>query len=189
MAVDALATQGARSSAEMVLTLFIHYSDVIMSTIASQITSLTIVYSTVYSDADQRKHQSSASLAFVRGIHRGPVNSPHKWPVTRKCFHLMMSSCHTMDVINMSKSFGIIPLSTASPCRVSNNAEKTSMAFHRNAIFVPSPNHIVPLTTDHSRLRPLLQWPEIHFLVMGLVLDHKIVPAHRRFAWAWIGLQ
>ena len=57
-----------------------------MGTIASQITSLTIVYSTVYSDADQRKHQSSASLAFVRGIHRGPVNSPLKWPVTRKTF-------------------------------------------------------------------------------------------------------
>ena len=55
-----------------------------MGTVASQITSLTIVYTTVYSDADQRKHQSSASLAFVRGIHRGPVNSPHKWPVTRK---------------------------------------------------------------------------------------------------------
>ena len=53
-----------------------------MGAVASQITSLTIVYSTVYSDADQRKHQSSASLAFVRGIHRGPVNSPHKWPVT-----------------------------------------------------------------------------------------------------------
>ena len=64
----------------------IHYGDVIMSMIASQITSLTIVYSTVYSDADQRKHQSSASLAFVLGIHRGPVNSPHKWPVTRKMF-------------------------------------------------------------------------------------------------------
>ena len=61
-----------------------HYDDVIMGAIASQITSLTIVYSTVYSDADQRKHQSSASLAFVRGIHRGPVNSPHKWPVTQK---------------------------------------------------------------------------------------------------------
>ena len=45
---------------------------------------LTIVYTTVYSDADQSKHQSSASLAFVWGIHRGPVNSPHKWPVTRK---------------------------------------------------------------------------------------------------------
>ena len=57
-----------------------------MGAIAPQITSLTIVYSTVYSDTDQRKHQSSATLAFVRGIHRKPVNSPHKWPVTRKMF-------------------------------------------------------------------------------------------------------
>ena len=63
-----------------------HYDDVIMSAIASLITSLTIVYSAVYSGADQRKHQSSVSLAFVRGIHWGPVNSPHKWPVTRKMF-------------------------------------------------------------------------------------------------------
>ena len=50
---------------------FSHYNDVIMSTMASQIASLTIVYPTVYSGPDQRKHQSSASLAFVRGIHRG----------------------------------------------------------------------------------------------------------------------
>ena len=63
-----------------------HYNDVIMGAIASQITSLTSVYSTDYWSADQRKHESSASLAFVRGIHRGPVNSPHKWPVTRKMF-------------------------------------------------------------------------------------------------------
>ena len=63
-----------------------HYDDVIMGTLAYQITSLTIVYSTVYSGADQSKHQSSESLAFVWGIHRGPVNSPHKWPVTRKMF-------------------------------------------------------------------------------------------------------
>ena len=63
-----------------------HYDDAIMGTMASQITSLAIVYSTVYSGADRRKHQSSASLAFVRGIHRGPVNSPHKWSVTRKMF-------------------------------------------------------------------------------------------------------
>ena len=64
-----------------------HY-DVIMGAIASQITSLTIVYSTVYSSADQSNRQSSASLVFVWGIHRGPVNSPHKWPVTRKMFPL-----------------------------------------------------------------------------------------------------
>ena len=63
-----------------------HYGDVIMGAIASQITSLTIVHSTLYSDADQRKHQISASLVFVRGIHPGPLNSPHKWPVTRKMF-------------------------------------------------------------------------------------------------------
>ena len=64
----------------------IYCSDVIMSAIASQITSLTIVYSTVPAGAHQKKHQSSASLAFVRGIHRWPMNSPHKWPVTRKMF-------------------------------------------------------------------------------------------------------
>ena len=61
-------------------------NDVLMSSLASQITSLTIVYSHVYSRADQRKYQSSAPLAFVWGIHRWPVNSPHKGPVTRKRF-------------------------------------------------------------------------------------------------------
>ena len=55
-----------------------------MSAMATQITSLTIVYLTIYSGADQRKYQSSASLAFVGGIRRSPVNSPHKGPVTRK---------------------------------------------------------------------------------------------------------
>ena len=63
-----------------------HYSDIIMSTMAFQITSLTIVYSTVYLGADQRKHQSFTSLAFVQGIHRWPVNSPHKGPIMRKKF-------------------------------------------------------------------------------------------------------
>ena len=60
------------------------YIDVIMGTIVYQITSLTVVYSTVYSDADQRKYQSSASLTFVWGNHRRPVNTPHNWPVTWK---------------------------------------------------------------------------------------------------------
>ena len=71
-----------------------------MSAIASQITSLTTVYSTVYSDADQIKHQSSASLAFVWGIHRGPVNSPHKWLVTRKMFPFddVIMSCNNSQI-------------------------------------------------------------------------------------------
>ena len=67
---------------------FWHYCDVIMGAMASQITSLTSVYSTAHSGADKRKHQSSASLAFVRGIHRWLVSSRHKWSVTRKMFPL-----------------------------------------------------------------------------------------------------
>ena len=62
------------------------YNDVIMTTMASQITSLTVVYSTVYSDADQRKHQSSASLAYVWGSHRDRWIPHTKGPVTRKIF-------------------------------------------------------------------------------------------------------
>ena len=68
-----------------------HNSDVIMSPMASQITSITIVYSTVYSGVDERKHQFRVT-DFVKGIHRWPINSPHKGPVTRKCFHLVTSS-------------------------------------------------------------------------------------------------
>ena len=63
-----------------------HYSDIIMNTMASQITSVSIVCSTVFSGANQRKHQSSLSLAFVRGIHQWQVDSPHKGPVTWKMF-------------------------------------------------------------------------------------------------------
>ena len=75
-----------------------HYSGAIIGAMASQITSLTIVYATVYSGADQRKHKSSASLAFMQVIRRWPVNSPHKGPVTRKkSFHLMTSSWHYSD--------------------------------------------------------------------------------------------
>ena len=64
-----------------------HYNDIIMSEMPSQIISVSIVCSTIFAGADQRKHQSSAApLAFVRGIHWWPVNSPHKRPVTRKIF-------------------------------------------------------------------------------------------------------
>ena len=63
-----------------------HHSDIIMSAMASQITSLTIVCSIVCSGPAQRKHQSSASPTFVRGIHRWPLDSPHKGLITRKMF-------------------------------------------------------------------------------------------------------
>ena len=67
--------------------LKIHYNDVMMSAMASQITGVSVVYAIVCPGTDQRNHQS-ASLAFARGIHREPVNSPHKGPVTRKMFPL-----------------------------------------------------------------------------------------------------
>ena len=62
----------------------LQYSDIIMSVMASQTTGVSIV-STVHSIRRRSKKTSnSASLAFVKGIHRWPVNSPHKGPVTRK---------------------------------------------------------------------------------------------------------
>ena len=69
-----------------------HYDDVIMGAMASQITGLAIVYSILYSGTDQRKHQSSASLAFVRGIHRDRWIPRTKGQLRAKCFHLMTSS-------------------------------------------------------------------------------------------------
>ena len=86
-----------------------HYCDVILDTMTSQIISLTIVYVTVYSDGDQRKHESSASPAFVRVIHRGPVNSPHKWPVTRKMF--------PFDDVIMVTEYDKVSIITQLPCR------------------------------------------------------------------------
>ena len=83
-----------------------------MGAMASQITSLTIVYSSVHSGTDQIKHQSSASLAFVQGIHRWPVNSPHKGPVTWKMsqfgdvfMSLHSKACTVCDQICMSSEF------------------------------------------------------------------------------------
>ena len=84
-----------------------HYDDVIKDSIASQITSLTIVYSTVHSGADQSKHQSSALLAFVWEIHRWPVNFPHKWPVTRKIIpfdDVIMITFYACDADGYSKA-------------------------------------------------------------------------------------
>ena len=83
----------------------IHYTDVIMTTIASQITSLMVVYSTVYSDADQSKHQSSASLAFVWGIHRDRWIPRTKGQLRGKCFYLMTSSCYNGFMQSIHKHF------------------------------------------------------------------------------------
>ena len=98
-----------------------HYDDVIMSTTASQITCVSIVCTNFCSGADQRKHQSSASLAFVRGIHRWPVDSPHKGPVTRKMFSFD-------DVIMDGKNNEFL---SCKPCR----HRVTQSGYHDNSHF------------------------------------------------------
>ena len=90
-----------------------------MGAISSLITRFMIVYLTVYSDADQRKHQSSASLAFVWGIHRGPVNSPHKWPVTRKMF--------PFDDVIMSDAERVTRVMSSQWLKSSNQTENTEI--------------------------------------------------------------
>ena len=123
-----------------------HYNDIIMITMASQITSLTIVYSSVYSSADQRKHQSSVSLAFVRGIHQSSANSPHKGPVTRKKFPfddviMVIHSLHiqaqpTSHLIQLSLGdvtvilwplCGESPVTDEFPAQLASNAENMSI--------------------------------------------------------------
>ena len=121
-----------------------HYNDIIMSAMESQITSLTIVYSTVYSGADRRKHRSYEPLAFVWGIHRWSMNSPHKGPVTRNCFHLMTSSWHRKIDIGLQGHFYPTlvsnwwsynwPLEIISICDVPyqtqmNNSDRTGIKF------------------------------------------------------------
>ena len=82
----------ASGDGEFCISCDYHYTDVIITTLAPQITSLAVVYQSVYSDADQRKHQSSASLAFVWGIHRDRWIHRTKGQLRGKCFHLT-SSC------------------------------------------------------------------------------------------------
>ena len=96
-----------------------HYRDVIMGSMASLITSLTSAYPTVHPGADQRKHQSSVSLAFVQGIHRRPMNSSHIWPVTRKMFPFD-------DVIMNETCF----LSVLPGCTISNYPSVSICHFH-----------------------------------------------------------
>ena len=153
----------------------IHYNDVIMSAMASQITSLTIVYSTVYSGADRRKHQSSVSLAFVRGIHRRPVNSPHKGPVTRKMF--------PFDDVIMFKGMWWLLITLHSIKRMLVYLKKQKK----------QERHICDLTLHHTIEAELTRMPSecesllnsFKFELHSKISDH-ILTTYRRFrTWTW----
>ena len=116
----------------------LHYSDVIMGSMASEITSLTIVYSTVYTGTDKKNHQSSASLALVRGIHRWPVNSPHKWSVTRKMFPfdnaIIYGKLFSIDLYR-KKMESYLRSSARYHCLSPPSIVETFMRMHRHARF------------------------------------------------------
>ena len=132
-----------------------------MSAIASQITSLTIVYSTVYPGAFQSKHQSSASLAFVWGIHRGPVNSPHKWPVTRKVFPFdnVIMNHHTSVINHICITSNITMFKPTRTCNISfdihRNKTKQKKKWRANQHFYIE-KHTCPYderTYDHRDIK------------------------------------
>ena len=153
----------------------IHYGDVIMGAIVSKITSLAIVYSTVYSGADQRKHQSSALLAFVLGVHRGPVNSPHKWPVTRKMFPFD-------DVIMCDRPVAVFTETLSqSPCTVLKAGKLPAFRVVQGDCFWP-------LQNGENSLRsrgPVIYYklPRIEWLFQSILRsanrpDHEAVGGH-----------
>ena len=125
-----------------------HYNEVIMSALASQITSLTIVYSTVCSGVDQRKHQSSASLAFVRGIHRWSVNSPHKWPVTREMFPF------DDVIVNFFQQHAVYSWSVHA---FTQRTQRTRDAIINNDIITSCVHWLLGVATAHALCQPMVK--------------------------------
>ena len=118
-----------------------HYSDVIMGAIASPITSLTIVYWTVYSGTDQGEHQNSPSQAFVRVIDRSSVNSPHKGPVTRKMF--------PFDDVIMTRTYAQLRPDFELGMEAHTRPSQATIFYITYACFVTLVNHI-PDNSGHT---------------------------------------
>ena len=120
-----------------------------MSAMASQITNLTIVCSTVYSAADQRKHQSSASLAFVWGIHRWPVNSPHKGLVT--CKNVSISCCHQATWLH-----DYSPGGKTTKRKISRSRETAKLGCKFHVILIYDRHTPAKFNSDRTSLEPHL---------------------------------
>ena len=134
------------------LTLYFqHYTDVIMTTMASQITSLAVVYSSVYLDADQRKHQSSASLAFVWGIHRDRWIPRTKGQLRGKCFHLMTLSWIVWHAISISDKYIVYGYVTWAPLRFTLSATRLLIQKYQRFINWQGEIFIIHLSCIKSR--------------------------------------
>ena len=141
-----------------------HYNYVTISAMTSQITSLAIVYSTVYSGADQRKHRNSASLAFVWGIQWWPVNSPHKGPVMQ-CFHLMryheilmlavLLNTAMWDVPEGDKAGGGVYLLIAVFVKITDNENSFMVGAAYHPLAVTESIWIIPCLISYKTFNPL----------------------------------
>ena len=141
-----------------------------MGAMASQITSLAIVNSIVYSGVDQRKHQSSASLAFVRGIHRGLLNCPHKWPVTRKMFPL--DDVIMWHSVNMSAALSFVALRRRSPQQQRNQlvADFPATLISKIAGLITGTRQVICVKISI--------WSYIHGWFVMVMLVSCLVPVH-----------
>ena len=145
-----------------------------MSAMGSHNTDVSIVYSTVCSGADQRKHQSSAPLAFVRGIHRWPVNSPNKGPVTRIFFFIWWRH-HEMHIkIKFRKCR---PFSTAR--NIINikwqKGSGTNLKYCKDLLICTKWHHMVPWLMGGTKV----------IIVKVILLDSKVQGANMGPIWGW----
>ena len=155
MAVDDLVPQWTKAAT-------IHYSYVIMTAMASQITSIWIVYSSVCPGADQRKHQSTALLAFVRGIRRWPVNYPHKGPVTRKMLPFDDVIMQAIDLV-LSEYFALI---------YEQSGVSSTLHIHREWLEVPATN------LHEISQKDSVEVSQSHFFVKNLTFGMTAVLQH-----------
>ena len=144
-----------------------HYGDVIMSEMAYQIIGVSIIYSTACSGASQRKHYSSTSLAFVGGIHRWPVSSPHNGPVTRKMFPFddvimfFSDSSHLLPV----NAFASILLKTSCFTSPSIVLVRVFCCCSQSCVL----NHLKPICVTHiwnyifSLKLPVVSWTRVRY--------------------------
>ena len=125
-----------------------------MSAMVSQIAGVSIICSTVCWGADQRKHQSSASLAFVRGIRRSPVDSPHKGTVTRKMFpfvDVIMWHWYFLYLCDQAKRNGA-------------NGIEFDVGYTSDGVAVLMHDDYVDRTTDGSGLLSEMPWEKVKHL-------------------------
>ena len=150
-----------------------------MSAKASQITGVSIVCWTVCSGADQRKHQSFASLAFMRGIHRWPVGSPHKRPVTRNIFPFDDHRHHDLCLLRFRRAR--LPADVLWSPEISYLYDHPQYEHSTNSVtpwwyYVDLLGYFVWIQTPPAPGKSSATgWPSLEFLVYTTSVGHRVI--------------